>query len=341
VLALGGAMALSHVTGHHRITVHALIIAIVAVTMGLQWSIGGLQDSGFVQAWTILGPLAALLFLSPRAARAWFAVYVALLVATVLAEGTLAPRALPTTAALRLAFFAMNLGVSTAVLFVFAGYFVRAALREREAANRLLLNVLPAPIAERLKQGSGTIADQHEGVSILFADISGSTTLFAGLAPAQVVDWLNEVFSRLDAVVDRHGLEKLRTLGDGYMVGSGLPEQRADHAPALVACALDMLAAVEQMPERNGERLRFRVGINSGLAVAGVIGRSKFHYDVWGDAVNVASRMETTGEAGRIHISQATYELVRERFACEARGAIPVKGKGEMATWWVVGPLGA
>ena len=161
----------------------------------------------------------------------------------------------------------------------------------------------------------------------MFADVVGSTPLFSDLSPQQVVEWLNEVFSTLDEVVDRHGLEKIRTMGDGYMVGAGLPVRRPDHATALVNCAIEMIEKLDLLPQRHGGYMDFRFGINSGPVVAGVIGKSKFHYDLWGDTVNVASRMESNSETGRIHISENTYHLVKDAIACTPRGGSTSKAK--------------
>jgi adenylate cyclase len=230
----------------------------------------------------------------------------------------------------------MNLSFASVVVFVFAGYYVTAANRERANANRLLLNVLPKKIAPILKANGQTIADYYESASVLFADIVGSTPLFADMEPAEAVDWLNEIFSMFDELVDKYQLEKIRTIGDNYMVASGVPTTRPDHAQALVHLALDMLAGLERLPARNGKRINFRLGINSGPLVAGVIGKTKFHYDLWGDAVNTASRMESHGEAGQVHITQATFELLQDEFECVSRGTIDIKGKGEMTTYFVL-----
>ena len=192
-----------------------------------------------------------------------------------------------------------------------------------------------APIAGRLKESSETIADGFSEVTVLFADIVGSTPLFSTLEPAEAVDWLNEVFTMFDGLVEKYGLEKIRTIGDNYMVASGVPLPRADHAQAMAHFALDMVRGVEKLPPRHGKRLAFRVGINSGPLVAGVIGQSKFHYDLRGDTVNTASRMESQGEAGKVHITGATYDLIKEEFECVSRGTIPIKGKGEMETWFL------
>src|SRR5690606_5045740 len=151
------------------------------------------------------------------------------------------------------------------------------------------------------------------------------------------VDWLHEVFTLFDRLVEKHEVEKIRTIGDNYMVVSGAPTPRPNHAQRLAALALDMVEGLNELPDRSGKRLAFRLGINSGPMVAGVIGQTKFHYDVWGDTVNTASRMESHGEAGKVHITRSTYELLKDEFECVYRGQIPVKGKGDMDTWYVVG----
>jgi adenylate cyclase len=158
------------------------------------------------------------------------------------------------------------------------------------------------------------------------------------MKPVEVVDWLNEVFSMFDHLIDKYGVEKIRTIGDNYMVASGVPSPRIDHAKAIAALALDMLDGLEDIPERNGKRINFRLGINSGPVVAGVIGKSKFQYDLWGDTVNVASRMESHGKPGKVQISAATYALIKDDFDCEYRGTIQIKGKQELETWFLVGP---
>lgn len=336
-MVVGGALLLSHLTKNHYYAVYAQTISIILITGLIQWSIGGLFDSGIVMVWAAIGPLGALLFFTPRKALPFFVLYFFVLIVTVGFDGYFSENALEVSDTFRRIFFGMNLGVSSLVIFIFSGYFVSTALQERTKADRLLLNVLPAEIAETLKESEHTIADHYESVSVLFADVVGSTPLFADLEPTEVVDWLNEVFSVLDEIVDRHGLEKLRTMGDGYMVGSGVPRTRDDHSRALVACALDMIEALKSLPTRNGKRMTFRFGINSGPVVAGVIGKSKFHYDLWGDTVNVASRMESHSEESRLHVSQSTYELIKDEFECVSRGVSEIKGKGEMETWFVEG----
>jgi class 3 adenylate cyclase len=210
--------------------------------------------------------------------------------------------------------------------------------QERSESERLLLNILPAAIAERLKGDHGVIADHFESVSVLFADIVGFTPLMEMLSAQEMVEWLNEVYSEIDALVQDHGVEKIRTIGDGYMVASGVPFRRADHAIALTRLALDMEAHFEALPPVRGHQVGFRIGISSGPVVGGVIGTHKFQYDIWGDTVNTAARMESHGVPGRIHVSAATHEMIKGQFVCEPRGTIEVKGKGEMRTWFVEGP---
>jgi class 3 adenylate cyclase len=196
--------------------------------------------------------------------------------------------------------------------------------------------MLPHPIAARLKESKETIADGYSKVTVLFADMVGSTPLFANLEPAEAVDWLNEVFSMFDRLVANYKLEKIRTIGDNYMVAAGAPIPRKDHAQAMAGFALDMIDSLQEIPPRQGKRMVFRVGIHTGPLVAGVIGESKYQYDLWGDSVNTASRMESHGEAGKVHISCATYELIKDEFECTSRGKIPIKGKDAMETWFLV-----
>ena len=158
------------------------------------------------------------------------------------------------------------------------------------------------------------------------------------MPPEDVVDWLNEAFTMFDRLVERYGVEKIRTIGDNYMIASGVPTPRDDHAIALASLALDIVHGLDELPARNGKRLSFRLGMHSGPIVAGVIGRTKFQYDLWGDTVNVAARMESHGEAGKVHVSAATHALVEGAFDCEYRGRIPIKGKEDMETWFLIAP---
>ncbi|HBB31876.1 MAG TPA: PAS domain-containing protein [Cyanobacteria bacterium UBA8803] len=217
---------------------------------------------------------------------------------------------------------------------------------EQEKSERLLLNVLPEFIANRLKQdqrplgqqgNEAAIAEHFEDVTILFADIVGFTPLSARLGPLELVNLLNQIFSTFDQLAQRYGLEKIKTIGDAYMVVGGLPMPMPNHAEAIAQMALDMQQAIHHFQAKHGESFEIRIGINTGSVVAGVIGIQKFIYDLWGDAVNVASRMESSGVPGKIQVTATTYERLQDKFEFEPRGAIAVKGKGEMMTYWLTG----
>jgi guanylate cyclase len=214
---------------------------------------------------------------------------------------------------------------------------MRLLRQEQDRSESLLLNVLPQQVAERLKGGSQIIADHYDSASILFADLVGFAPLTSELTPREMVELLNEIFSRFDSLVEEFGVEKIRTIGDNYMVASGLPRPRPDHAKALAALALAMNGYLATRPKIGGRRLSFRIGINSGPVIAGIIGVRKFHYDVWGDSVNIASRMESQGTPGKIQVTRGTYELIKDEFICEPHGSIEVKGRGPMETWFLEG----
>ena len=208
---------------------------------------------------------------------------------------------------------------------------------EYERSERLLTNILPATIAERLKDPSrNIIADKYDDASILFADIAGYTRRASDTPPADLVRFLDRLYTDLDALVDRHGLEKVKTSGDSYMVVSGVPQPRDDHMEALACLALDMADAVADLKDPQGRAVPLRIGLAAGPVVAGVVGARKFFYDVWGDAVNVAARMETTDVEGRIQVPDDVYERLNHSFVLEERGEVDIKGKGIMHTWYLV-----
>ncbi|HIK13528.1 MAG TPA: CHASE domain-containing protein [Oscillatoriaceae cyanobacterium M33_DOE_052] len=208
---------------------------------------------------------------------------------------------------------------------------------ERHKSEMLLLNILPEAIASRLKQDHQTIAESFPEVTVLFADIVGFTQLSVRVSPTELVHLLNQVFSTFDRLSEKHGLEKIKTIGDAYMAVGGLPKPRPDHADAVAEMALEMQSEIARFNADNHTNLSIRIGINTGPVVAGVIGKKKFIYDLWGDAVNTASRMESHGLPDAIHVTDSTYQLLQEKFILEARGIIQIKGKGEMATYLLKG----
>jgi adenylate cyclase len=299
-------------------------------------ALGGLIASSGVVLWSLTCPLGALVFAGYREARWWFVAFLATLGAAYLLDTVVADRPALSERVIEI-FIVLNIAGVSMVAFVLLQYFTIQREAAQDRSDALLLNILPATIAERLKQNPTTIAEHYDSVTVLFADVVDFTPLSAELAPAELVELLNEVFTVFDGFADRFGAEKIKTIGDCYMAAAGLPDRRDDHALIVTNLALAMRNHVEAN-EFGGRTLEFRIGINSGPAVAGVIGARKFIYDLWGDVVNTASRMESLGQRGTIQITRATYELVHQDFACEPRGTISVKGKGDMETWHVLGP---
>jgi adenylate cyclase len=343
VLVSMGALAIfSRTRDTERLLTTELLDILLAPTVSMAF-VGGFTGSGAVGLWGILGPLGALVFKGAASGVRWFVAFVAVfLVFGIVGELADIGPAFPAWFAPTM--LALNVVVGGTVVFALLAQFVRqreeavAALRvEQDRAESLLLNILPHSIAERLKAGASTIADQFPAASILFADVVDFTPLSARLSPAQVVDLLDHLFSHFDELVDRYGVEKIKTIGDSYMVAAGVPTPRSDHARVMALLALDMCDAVRERDTVGHLDLGLRIGIDSGPVVAGVIGRKRFLYDLWGDAVNTASRMESHGEPGRIQVTRSTYELLRDEFQLEPRGLVAIKGKGEIETWYLVG----
>ena len=309
--------------------------------IAMQWSLGGFAASGVVMTWSVLAPICALMFQSVRQALCWFAAFLVLLAVSLYFDDQVSAWARPLPHGTLMLFFAMNLIGPSVAIFLSMLYFVQAFSREHARSEGLLLNILPGPIAERLKRGEQVIADQFGDVTILFADIVGFTQLSARIAPEELVSMLSAVFSAFDDLAERHGVEKIKTIGDAYMVVGGLPEPRPDHAEAVAAMALDMQAAVARIGLELGRHIGLRIGIDSGPVVAGVIGSRKFAYDLWGDAVNTASRMESQGVENAIQLTEAAYHRLKDSYICQARGVIEVKGKGALPTYLLTGKIGA
>ena len=208
---------------------------------------------------------------------------------------------------------------------------------EQEKAERLLLNTLPAPIAERMKRGETIIADQHPDVTVLVADLVGFTSLTAHIGPDQVVYLLNEIFSGFDGIAEKHGLEKIKTIGDAYMVAGGIPESRSDHAEAVAELALDLRQEIDKFNLAYNTAIQLRIGVSTGPVVAGVIGRRRFAYDLWGDTVNLACRLEALGQPGTIQVSQTTYLRLKHQYRFQDGGTLDVKGRGKESVYTLIG----
>jgi adenylate cyclase len=331
-------------TGSFRFLLIVQLVDVLLTTTVGQMLIGGFLASGGVGLWGILAPLGALVFLEVRQAVRWFAAFVLVFLMLGILGEVLFPDAdlpVPFTTTM----LALNIIGAGSLAFMLLASFANqrnAALRalraEQARSEALLVNVLPSSIAQRLKVASKTIADHFDSASILFADVVDFTPLAQRLAPAEVVGVLDQLFSQFDALVERHGLEKIKTIGDCYMAAAGVPDPDPDHARRAALLALDMRDAVATSATAVRLGLELRIGVNSGPVVAGVIGTKRLLYDLWGDAVNTASRMETHSTPGEIQITRTTYELLKGEFICEPQGTVLVKGKGEVETWYLVGP---
>ncbi len=321
------------------------LFIVTGISFLLALGLGGYVGSGAMVLWAFLGPIGAIIFLSRRQAVGFLAAFLVLLIAVAVVHPTLEVRnGLPDWAILL--FFVLNIGAASAVTFGLFRYFVSENRRihelleiEQDKSEALLSNVLPAAIAKILKDSDETVAEQYDSVSVLFADVVGFTPLAESLSANDLVEMLNTVFTRFDELVTGCRAEKIGTIGDSYMVVAGAPERHADHAEILATLALAMMDAVEQMTSAVAPDLEFRMGINTGPVVAGVIGTTRLQYDIWGDTVNLAARLESHGIPGKIQISQTTHDAVQDRFRCEHRGVIDIKGKGSIDTWFLEGPI--
>jgi guanylate cyclase len=306
------------------VTISAVGLAVLFLSL---FPAGGLSWGATNLIWTILVPLGAVLFLGARAAVPALVAVVAIVVAAVAIDPMIqGPPPEPTTA--RLVVIAINVLVPAAIALGLVVFIDGERVRAKAESEALLLNVLPHSIAERLKHGERVIADHFDEVTVLFSDLVDFTPFAARESPGRVVEVLNEVFTGFDSLAERFGLEKIKTIGDAYMVVAGAPEPRPDHASAIIGMAHAMLGLVESV----GHQFRLRVGVASGPAVAGVIGHRKFSYDIWGDAVNMASRMESTADPGMIQVSASTRQLCGDRYKFTPR-QVEVKGVGEVRAY--------
>ncbi len=313
------------------------LLFILLLPFLLQVSLGGFGPASAVIVWSFICPFGALVFADLRSAARWFALFVALVAASPFIA-TRPANNLPDWLVMLL--FVLNIATVSTIVFVLLARFVRQLALERARSEGLLLNVLPKPIADRLKDAPGVIADAYEAATVLFADVVNSTPLTRELSPQEMVALLDEYVTHFDGLALRYGIEKIRTIGDNWMGVAGVPQPRPDHAPCAALLAIEMLAYVRSRQAEHGRSLDFRIGLSSGPVIGGVIGRSKFVFDIWGDAVNIASRMESTGVAGRIQVGPATRALLDDGFILEPRGTVEIKGGGLMHTWFLVGTQG-
>ena len=313
-----------------------------------QWSMGNFITASGVSLWALLAPIGAVLFIGPREALAWFFAYLFL---TALSGGFdyYLADALPTgqikvPTQTTVFFFALNFAAVSTIVFLLLRYSATEKLKthqqlqlEQQRSERLLLNILPGPIAERLKNSDQTIADGFADVSVMFVDIVNFTRIADGLSAQQVFSMLNKIFSSFDELAEKYGLEKIKTIGDAYMVAGGLNDDASDYSAALVDMALEMRDLLRRDFEVNQLRLEVRIGIGTGPVVAGVVGKKKFIYDLWGDTVNIASRITSEGVPGLVQVDQATWQRLLDRFDFHEPQTLYLKGKGNMVVHSAIG----
>ena len=309
--------------------------SILVVGVVVEVALGGLNGSSAAIVFAYLAPVLALLALGPKPATGWFIAFLAVLVGVILLDPILSSRIEPQPYPLRLLWYFANLAVPLGFTFALLRY---TDLRRRAAEARseeLLTNAIPASISARLKHGESRIAETYPATTVLFADLEGFTPWARETDPERVVDFLDDLFSRFDALAARHGVEKIKTIGDAYMAVAGAPEPNTDHAATAVALARDMLAVVAEARQRSSVPLALRVGLASGPVVGGIIGQRRILFDLWGDTVNTADRMQSGGLPDRIQVAPSTHDLLRDRYAFEEREPIDVKGLGSMTTYLV------
>jgi len=313
-----------------------LILIVTVFPAFIEVALGGLAGASASIVFAFLGPVYAILALGPRRATAWFVFFLVVVVGVILIDPVFSSRIAPQPYGLRLIFYAANLGVPLTITFLFLRY---TDLRRRVAEARsdeLLTNAIPISIAARLKRGERRIAESYLETTVLFADLAGFTPWARQTDPARVVSFLDELFTRFDGLAAECGVEKIKTIGDSYMAVSGAPEARADHASAAMALARGMMTALDEARARLGLPLELRIGLASGPVVGGVIGQRRILFDLWGDTVNIASRMESSGVPSRIHVAPSTFELLRDTCSFEEREPVEVKGLGRMTTYLLV-----
>ena len=316
----------------------------------LHLALGDFVSSSAVIIWATFCPLGALAFQNTRAAGYWLLLFIFCVVSVFFLQEKLFREKTDLPEELMSLFFVLNISAVTVLMFYLLRYFVnqndqvkeqlkreQALLEiEQEKSEKLLLNILPVTIAERLKSGEKVIADEHDKAVILFADIVEFTNVSQHITPKTLVENLNKIFTHFDGLVDKYGMEKIKTIGDAYMVASGLNGINNDAVRNMADLALSMSADIQNYSLDGHTKCSLRIGIHIGSVTAGVIGSKKFSYDVWGDAVNTASRMESFSEAGKIQVSEEFYNYIKDDFECLHRGKVEIKGKGLMDLYFLI-----
>ena len=336
---VGTTIIISHYSRNYKLLVLVQLTCITWISALIQWTIGGIDQSGFVTAWSFLGPLGAVIFLSLRQAIGWMLMFLFIVVISAVYEPALLGYVPPITGVVKVIFYIMNIGTASTVVFVASAWFMSSIQKEKRRSDNLLLDILPAEVAEELKEKGHSDARQFENVTVLFTDFKGFSNHAEKLSAHDLVKEINECFSAFDNILSRHNIEKIKTVGDAYLAASGLPVANSSHAEDMVNAAIEIRDFMLYRRERMPSSFEIRIGVHSGFVVAGIVGVKKFAYDIWGDTVNIAARMEQSSEAGKINISQSTYELIGDKFTCEYRGEIEAKNKGKLKMYFVEQPI--
>lgn len=331
------------VSKNEKPLINAQIFFIMLCPSFMQWTSGGFVNGGAVILWSFLAPLSALLFMEMTKAVWWMILFSVNIIITILFDRFFQQFSYEITGTERVILIGMNLlGPSVAVFFAMR-YFVKTILKnsaalkeEKQKSDKLLLNILPEEVAGELKSKGSADAKLFDHVTVLFTDFVNFTTVSERLSPQQLVDELNTCFKAFDEILSEYNIEKIKTVGDAYLAVAGLPSANASHAEVVVCAALEIRDFMQNRKSLVGNStFEIRIGIHSGNVVAGIVGVKKFAYDIWGDTVNIAARMEQSSEAGKVNISESTYLLILDKFSCEFRGEIEAKNKGLLKMYFV------
>ena len=319
------------------------LVMLLVMPFVMQWAIGGFAASSGVAIWAILSPVGALMILGTRQSTPWFLLFVGLAFISWKLNHYFAGNAMPIPTTLKDAFFLMNITGTASILYGVLRYFQAQKERvmislelEQARSEKLLLNILPAAIAERLKANDMRIADHYDSVTVMFADLVNFTQISEKMPALQLIDLLSQVFLKFDQLAEKYQVEKIKTIGDAYMVVSGAPIMYADHVTRIVEMAFDMKVVLQEVAAKTGIDLNMRIGIHTGPVVAGVIGSTKFSYDLWGDTVNLASRMESTCKPNNIQVTRETQALIKDAYIFSEKADVDVKGKGLVETYFLL-----
>ncbi len=329
----------SHLAKNHLILAHSVFIGTIIVPVTCQWALGSLHNSGMIIAWAFLTPLGILIFTSIRPAIVYMLIFIACILITSIIEPIFPGRPLIASEAIIKLFYSMNLTTSFTVIFATCAWFVHTIKVQKGISETLLLNILPSDVAEELKKSGKVEPVTHENVTVLFTDFKGFTEISGSITAKELVGEINHCFGAFDEITTRYQIEKIKTIGDSYMAVGGNFSGRECTAWHVVSAGMEMQEYVKKRRHEREKEGKFsfemRVGVHSGPVVSGVVGVKKFQFDIWGDTVNIASRLQSHGEIAEVNITETTRDLIMDKFDFEFRGILPVKGKGEMPMYFV------